>query len=298
MILVIGDLILDEVILTNSYKNSPEAPVPLLIPNKKIYFLGGAANVANNIKKFGENIELVGLKDSNKFKSTKILQKLLKKNFIKNKLFQTTKFVPPLKKRIFCNNKIILRIDYEKKNYNDKFSKIFSYIKKNIYKFSLVIISDYKKGTFNKNNIKKLVNFVRENKKIIVCNPKINPISYYDGCDIIIPNEKEFNSFFNKKLNLKDKIKVFFEKNPGINHLIITRGSNKVIHSTKNKISYYDVKKIVVSDVTGASDTFVAILAIFLKNNFSLKKSIIKAINASSKVVAKKYTSFVKPNKI
>lgn len=298
MILVIGDLILDEIILTNSYKNSPEAPVPLLIPSKKMYFLGGAANVANNINKFGENTELVGLKDPNIFKSTKILQKLLKENFIKNKLFQTAKFAPPLKKRIFCNNKMIFRIDYEKKNLNDKFNKVFSYIKRNINRFSLVIISDYKKGTFNKNNFKKLVNLIRENKKISICNPKTNPISYYDGCDIIIPNEKEFNSFFNKKLNLKDKIKIFFKKNPGINHLIITRGSKKVIHSTKSKISYHNVKKIVATDVTGASDTFVSILAIFLKNNFSLKRSIIKAINASSKVIKKKYTSFVKYNEI
>ena len=29
MILVVGDLILDEVIISKSYKNSPEAPVPL-----------------------------------------------------------------------------------------------------------------------------------------------------------------------------------------------------------------------------------------------------------------------------
>ena len=94
MILVIGDLILDQIVLSKSYKNSPEAPVPILKPIEKKYFLGGAANVANNIKKFGEDVMLVGVIDPNVFKSTIILQKILKKNFIKNKLFKSKKFAP------------------------------------------------------------------------------------------------------------------------------------------------------------------------------------------------------------
>jgi len=52
MILVIRDLILDEKNLTNTYKNSPEASVPLLIPSKKMYFIGIVANILNNIIKF------------------------------------------------------------------------------------------------------------------------------------------------------------------------------------------------------------------------------------------------------
>ena len=132
MILVIGDLILDQIILSKSDKNSPEAPVPILKPIEKKYFLGGAANVANNIKKFGEDVILVGVIDPNVFKSTIILQKILKKNLIKNKLIKSKKFTPPLKKRIYCNNKMIARVDYEKKNFNNKFGEIFSYVKKNI----------------------------------------------------------------------------------------------------------------------------------------------------------------------
>ena len=298
MILVIGDLILDQIILSKSDKNSPEAPVPILKPIKKKYFLGGAANVANNIKKFGEDVILIGVIDPNIFKSTRILQKILKKNLIKNKLFKSKKFTPPLKKRIYCNNKMIARVDYEKKNFNNKFKEIFSYVKRNISKFSILIVSDYNKGTFNKNSYKKLINLFRKNKKITICNPKKNDISYYNGCDIIVPNEKEFNSFFSKKLNLKKKIKTFFVNNNQISNLIITRGDKDVIYAHKHKIYSLKVKKINPKDVTGGSDTFISILGIFLKNKYSLKVAITKAILASRIVINKKYTSYLKKKEL
>ena len=292
MILVIGDLILDQIILSKSDKNSPEAPVPILKPIEKKYFLGGAANVANNIKKFGEDVILIGVIDPNIFKSTRILQKILKKNLIKNKLFKSKKFTPPLKKRIYCNNKMMARVDYEKKNFNNKFGEIFSYVKKNINKFSVLIVSDYNKGTFNKRTYKKIINLFRKNKKITICNPKKNDISYYNGCDIIVPNEKEFNSFFSKKM------KSFFVNNNQISHLIITRGDKDVIYSDKRKISLLKVKKINPEDVTGASDTFISILGIFLKNKYSLKVAITKAIVASRIVIKKKFTSYVQKKEL
>ncbi len=298
MILVVGDLILDQIILSKSNKKSPEAPVPLLIPIKKKYFLGGAANVANNIKKFGENVMLVGVSDPNIFKSTVILQKLLKKNHINNKIFKSKNFTPPLKTRVFNNNKMIYRVDYEKKNNNDQFNKMFNFIKKNINKFNLLIVSDYNKGTFKKNTYKKLVNLFKKNNKITICNPKKNNISYYNGCDIIVPNEKEFHSFFSKNMSLNKKIKSYFKYNTMLKYLIITRGSKNVIFSTRNKISQFKVKKINPSDVTGASDTFISILGIFLKKKYSLKKSIFKAIAASRIVIQRKYTSFLKKNEI
>ena len=49
MILVLGDILLDKFLLNKYEKQSPEANVPIVKPNKIITRLGGAANVANNI---------------------------------------------------------------------------------------------------------------------------------------------------------------------------------------------------------------------------------------------------------
>ena len=52
-ILILGDVFLDIFQTTDILKISPERPVPVLEPTKAINLLGGAANVANNIKSIG-----------------------------------------------------------------------------------------------------------------------------------------------------------------------------------------------------------------------------------------------------
>ena len=52
-ILILGDIFLDIFESTEILKMSPERPVPVLKPLKSTNLLGGAANVANNIKSIG-----------------------------------------------------------------------------------------------------------------------------------------------------------------------------------------------------------------------------------------------------
>jgi D-beta-D-heptose 7-phosphate kinase/D-beta-D-heptose 1-phosphate adenosyltransferase len=58
-ILVIGDSILDRYIYGKVYRVSPEAPVPVVVKKNDSYFLGGAANVAQNITSFGSKCTLL-----------------------------------------------------------------------------------------------------------------------------------------------------------------------------------------------------------------------------------------------
>jgi D-glycero-beta-D-manno-heptose-7-phosphate kinase len=52
-ILVLGDVMLDHYIWGKVDRISPEAPVPVLDMQKEEYRLGGAANVALNLKALG-----------------------------------------------------------------------------------------------------------------------------------------------------------------------------------------------------------------------------------------------------
>ena len=52
-IMVIGDVMLDSYLWGSVNRMSPEAPVPVLLLNKRENRLGGAANVALNLKKLG-----------------------------------------------------------------------------------------------------------------------------------------------------------------------------------------------------------------------------------------------------
>ena len=60
-ILIIGDIILDEYLKGTVSRVSPEAPVPVLRPEERELRLGGASNVAANVKSLGSKVELIGV---------------------------------------------------------------------------------------------------------------------------------------------------------------------------------------------------------------------------------------------
>ena len=84
-ILVIGDAFLDIFGEYDTVKISPEAPIPVIKKIEDKFFVGGAANVANNIKSVGGEVFLIsrGSNDENSYK----LKKLLDKKKIKNIFF-------------------------------------------------------------------------------------------------------------------------------------------------------------------------------------------------------------------
>ena len=74
-ILILGDVFLDIFQTTDVLKISPERPVPVLEPTKAINLLGGAANVANNIKSIGDTVKIINkLSD---FSTTKLIKEQL-----------------------------------------------------------------------------------------------------------------------------------------------------------------------------------------------------------------------------
>src|SRR5210317_432700 len=60
-ILVAGDFMIDHYIMGTSKRMSPEAPVPVVIPNNEYSIPGGAANVAMNLCTKGANVFCLGV---------------------------------------------------------------------------------------------------------------------------------------------------------------------------------------------------------------------------------------------
>ncbi len=59
-ILILGDIMLDEYLFGAVNRISPEAPVPVVEVTSDKSLLGGAANVASNIKMLGDEPLLLG----------------------------------------------------------------------------------------------------------------------------------------------------------------------------------------------------------------------------------------------
>src|SRR3989344_743723 len=59
-VFVVGDIMLDHYIYGAVERISPEAPVPIVRATRDVFFLGGAANVAANVRALGANSDMMG----------------------------------------------------------------------------------------------------------------------------------------------------------------------------------------------------------------------------------------------
>ena len=102
--------------------------------------------------------------------------------------------------------------------------------------------------------------------------------------DITFANEQEILSLINKK-NFSDVIS--FGKELG-KLLVITRGEKGSVAIQKNEVFEYDSKKnLKVVDLTGAGDLFAAGFLHGYINNLSIKQSLEKGTEMSSKIIQK-----------
>ena len=294
-ILILGDVFLDIFETTDVLKISPERPVPVLHPMKSIKLLGGAANVANNIKSIGGSAFLISkLSDDITCKNIK---KLLTNSKINYKIFTHKDYSSPIKKRIVQNDHQFCRIDEEsfsKLKKKDEI-KILNFIKKNIIKFQSLIISDYSKGFLTPWLIKNVIKIFKKNRKNIFTDPKNKNINIYKGSNFICPNQVEFNNFFDyEKVNMNNKSIKKLIKKTQCDAFIVTKGSDGISIFSKNKKNINIPQESVnVYDVTGAGDTFIGLFSYLMSNNIDVVASLQISSYACVKIVQKKHTAIL-----
>lgn len=227
MIVVIGDIIIDEYVYGTSTRLSPEAPVPVVKHEKTERRLGGAGNVYNNIKSLTDDVTLIGYRNDTTDWPVE--------------LFCTHM---PLKQRIYADKHYVTRIDREQTIDN---STLFDYVKKRVHNCT-VVISDYNKGTIQ--DPQRLIKILKDNGCYVIVDPKQH-LDLYAGADVIKPNKQEYEEY-----------------NNGVDtDMVVTLGADGyMINGT-----HYPTQQQDVYDVTGAGDTFLAVMSYFLDFGESLE---------------------------
>ncbi|MGD9228948.1 MAG: PfkB family carbohydrate kinase, partial [Desulfobacterales bacterium] len=163
-VLVIGDVMLDRYFWGDVERISPESPVPVVRVAKKTSTLGGAGNVAKNLKGLNCKQILLGVRgdDSNGLS----LQDILNKEDIRNNLIPVKNHPTTTKTRILSQNQQLLRLDEE--NSTEIPVKI---LKELLNSFDealpaadVVIISDYGKGVFPFDVVQHIIKRCRSKK--------------------------------------------------------------------------------------------------------------------------------------
>ena len=294
-ITVIGDVMIDWYLHGESSRISPEAPVPVVKFKESKFQLGGAANVANNLKHLEIEPFLIGATGNDHFGS--LLKEHLKAEKIKFNLTSEKSFQTICKQRLMSSNQQLARIDYEQYFHGGKLTNTFNIFIKNIAKTDLIIVSDYGKGTIF--NARKLIQSAKKLKKKILIDPKGKDFTKYKGANLITPNKSEFENIMGKvgsKKDLANKAKKMLE-HLNLESLIVTLGSEGmyVLKKSNKKIigDFINAYPQEVFDVSGAGDTTISALGAALSEGNDIFSAAEFANLAASISVSKLGTSTV-----
>jgi len=286
-ILLIGDFMLDHYIMGTSNRMSPEAPVPVVIPNKEYSIPGGAGNVAMNLSAMGVNVTCVGIVGDDSW-GEKLLS-ILKNEGINIENIDIIKNHPTtLKQRIYSDGKQVARLDKEQiLNWNPKLSQL------NIDIYDACIVSDYNKGVVNK---------IKLDTDILIVDPKKDDFSKYRNANIITPNLNELQRA--TKIVIKDNQSIIdacndLIKKHNFKYIVAKKGEQGMTVVGKNNfVKHIAAHPIENPDVTGAGDTVISALSIIYAQTKDIELSSKIANAVAAIVVSKKGTNTVTFNEI
>lgn len=267
---VIGDVMLDTYWWGKVDRISPEAPVPVVAITKKDYRLGGAANVALNIKALLADVSMfsvIGDDDD---------AKLLKKRFdeegiITSHLITSSKRITTNKSRIISRNQQMLRLDAEITTdlEEDDETRLIDAIGKYIEneKPQVVIFEDYNKGVLTGRVIEKVIDISRQHNIITTVDPKRKNFFSYRGVSIFKPNLKEVKDalhLLSDDIALAALQTIHQRLAEQLDHEIsLVTLSEKGVFYHNNKVSGTVPSHVRnISDVSGAGDTVIAVASL------------------------------------
>lgn len=192
-LIVVGDIGLDEYVLGEVRRISPEAPVPVLEVQTQDSRLGLAANVAQNVASLGGEALLVAVVGADA--AADVLRAKLKAAEVSPEHLIVDSSRPTTRKlRVMSGPHHIVRVDYEHKQYlSDAVeSKLVEKVISLLPKAEGVVIEDYAKGVFSETSLQKIIGEAHaRGKKVFVDPHRSTPAKFYRGADVITPNREE-----------------------------------------------------------------------------------------------------------
>lgn len=284
-ILVVGDVMLDRYWHGDVARISPEAPVPVVHIQREEVRLGGAANVALNIRTLGANVTLLSTVGADEAAAT--LRKLLKENSIDAELDEDAGMDTIVKLRVIGRSQQMLRIDFEKEPDHEVLAGMLDRFQHLLGQHDAVLFSDYGKGGLA--HIPQMIRMARDAGKPVLIDPKGSDWARYAGASVITPNRAELAQVvgsWSNEAQLNDKAQALRQQ-LGLQALLVTRSEEGMTLFEDNQSNSVPAQAREVADVTGAGDTVIATLALMMACGLELKQAMALANRAGSLVVAK-----------
>ncbi|MBI3134940.1 MAG: D-glycero-beta-D-manno-heptose-7-phosphate kinase [Bacteroidetes bacterium] len=278
-IIVVGDVMVDTYLNGTVTRISPEAPVPVVRFSSKESRLGGAANVALNIKALGAEPLVVSV-IGNDEEGDHFL-KLLKENNLSDKgIFRSKNHLTTVKTRVIGNNQQLLRIDQEeiKPIHTDLAKYLITLIKELAvtHKVDAIIFEDYNKGVLVPELIHEVIRFANDKGIITTVDPKKENFFEYKNVTLFKPNLKELREGTNMDFSSRDRdafLRAVEDLNKKINpkHTFVTLSEQGVYINDAKENIFIPAHYRIIADVSGAGDTVIGVATLCLASGLTPK---------------------------
>ncbi|HEX5460824.1 MAG TPA: D-glycero-beta-D-manno-heptose-7-phosphate kinase [Steroidobacteraceae bacterium] len=290
-VLVVGDAMLDRYLFGDVERISPEAPVPVVRVTREEHRLGGAANVALNVKALGPGVTLITVVGDDE--PARTLEGLLTKHQVEVILGRDPKLFTCVKLRVIGRAQQLVRVDFENQPDHEVLADMLTDFARLVPQYDAVLFSDYGKGGLT--HIPRMIELARAAGKPVLVDPKGDDYSRYAGATVITPNRSELAQVIGSwktEAQLEERVQQLREANR-FDGVLLTRSEEGMSLFDRAGQIKVPAQAREVFDVTGAGDTVISTLAAMLSCGMSLREAMPIANRAGGIVVGKFGTATV-----
>jgi rfaE bifunctional protein kinase chain/domain len=278
-IIVLGDVMIDTYIEGTVDRISPEAPVPVVNFKTRSSRLGGAANVALNLKALGADpiiVTVVG-KDEEADNFMKLVNdaQLTTKGIISFDDRVTT-----VKTRVIGNNQQLLRVDHERAEAISSSAEfaLLEKVKESVDKdgATVIVFQDYNKGVLTAGLIEKTIEFANEVGVLTAVDPKKDNFEAYKNVSLFKPNLKELREGSGVDIDMADKKTLLaavalIKTQMSPVSTFVTLSEYGVFINNEKENHFIPAFPRLIADVSGAGDTVISVAALCLAADTDIK---------------------------
>ncbi|MBN2369234.1 MAG: D-glycero-beta-D-manno-heptose-7-phosphate kinase [Vicinamibacteria bacterium] len=291
-VLVLGDLMLDEFVWGRVSRISPEAPVPVVEVTRESVHLGGAGNVACNVRSLGGCVALVGVVGQDAA-GYRIREELDAMGVDGSMIAAGDNRPTTIKTRIIAHHQQIVRADRENAADVDEVTsrEIIAALRRFLPACQAMVISDYQKGVIMPRVARAALSLSRKHRVPVLVDPKVRHFALYKGVAVVTPNQLETEQVTGIRIRTDDDLEAAAARilrRLRCEAVLVTRGEHGMSLFRRDRpAAHVPTFAREVYDVTGAGDTVVATMALAIAAGARLDEAAVLANCAAGVVVGK-----------
>lgn len=297
---VLGDVMLDRYVEGPADRVSPEAPVPVVRVDKEWDAVGGAGNVAANIRALGAQCDLVAVVGDDR--AGRAIDRILGGIDVGCRFAAVAERPTTVKTRVIAQGQQVVRVDREDDAVHSPATEalVRDLVRKRLADADVLVLADYDKGVLAADVLRDVLAAAAAADVPSVVDPKRRNFFGFAGATVFKPNRSEMENALGEPVRPGDAPWMeSVRQRLGCTHLLLTLGADGMaLASPGGALNRVRVRPRSVYDVSGAGDTVSAVVAVALASGADLGEAVLWAAHAAAVGLATAGVSTVSPAEI